>query len=294
MLAFIKLCYIKWFGGEGQQITGATLFSNEYNKAEQFSKFSKLYNRSKQSVARVPVQDGNINEFISVAKSMYACNISVVALLDEFKSDRSMMSRLTKIKAHAPFVKHFELFNELPHMIDMYQGEKIHSLQSLIEKTNQYCNWIHGNIKYSTVITMAPYNSLDERKYSIWGGVTNTRILKDLILYTTADKVAIHLYKDSLGAELDALRLAKKINEWNDEAGNHAKGIWITETGVDRWSKHVGYFKKMLKLFNNIFDPEEILWYRHTIKNHNAEHNGFALEWQDVNLRSDLYNRLMK
>jgi len=290
-MSVFQLLYIKWFGGNGQKITGVNLFSSEYNQAEQLKQLTKLYSRGKPAIVRMPVQDGNLNEFIKLTKLMNGVGITIVALLDEFKNDNSMMNRLSTIRTLAPFVKYFELFNELPHMIDLYQGEKIMSLQSLLDKTNKYCDWIHANIKDSVVITMAPYDSLDEREYPVWG-VTNTRILKDLILYTKADKAAMHIYKDSFGAQLDAIKLAANIKDWNKEAKQYEKEIWITETGADKWSNHVSYFTDSLKVINNIFNPEEIIWYRHTVKNHAELDNGFALEWQDIPSYSPLYTKL--
>ena len=57
-------------------------------------------------------------------------------------------------------------------MNDMYPGEKIKNLKELLDKTNQYTTWIHKNIPECKVITMAPYNNMDERYWVDWENIS--------------------------------------------------------------------------------------------------------------------------
>ena len=203
-----------------------------------------------------------------------------------------MMSRLSAIKSGANYVKYFELLNELPHMDNLYPGEKITSLKDLLDKVNKYSDWIHANISGGKAITMAPYNSMDERSWGVWDNVTNTRILKELILYTVADIAAIHLYGDSFGKKLQLVALSDNINAWNKEA-EYKKKIWVTECGSDSWDNQVKYYNKIIKLFRNTIDPEKIILYRQLVAISTEADNGFALETLDNGKKSPLYDKLM-
>ena len=141
---------------------------------------------------------------------------------------------------------------------------------------------------------MSPYNSMDERSFSTWDNVTNTRILKDLILYTVVDIASIHLYGDSLSKKLQLITLKDNIKEWNDEAsksGYHKK-IWCTELGAEPWNSQIKYYDKIIKLICNTVDPEVIIWYRQCVKSSTETDNGYALETLDNGKVSPLYNDL--
>jgi len=286
MINLIKLLCAKIFGGHNERLDGATLFSAEYGTEAQYLDVLKLY-RGKP-VIRMPFIGSEYNAFKRSAWLADQGGITVVAQLD-FGTNDSMMDRLSIIKKDFTFIKHIELFNELPHMV--YPGEPIKSLEELIVKTNRYSDWIHQNINGVKVITMAPYNSIDERAFPPWGGVTNTRILKDLILYTTADISAVHIYGDSLGKQMEMVKLANSIKEWNREA-SHKKKIWITEIGEAGWKYHVEYYHRMVRLAVNVLKPDKVIWYRQTISNILAPDALFALESRKESVRSPLWNEL--
>lgn len=292
MLNIIKLLIAEWFGAKDAKLNGSNLFSNEYTTSQQYAGVSRLFGKGESPLLRIPIQGNTIQQFLQASRMAYSNGIEIIALLDSYESDSSMMNRLNTIKNSASYIPYIELFNELPHMNDLYPGEKINSLQELLEKTNRYSDWIHQNIKGTKVITMAPYNSMDQRSWGVWDNVTNTRILKDLILYTTADIAAIHLYGDSCSKKLQLVELGDNIDEWNDEAA-YKKKIWVTECGEDGWKSHVKYYEKMVKLFRNLVNIEKIIWYRQTTKTATEMDNGYALEIIESSQKSPLYNELI-
>jgi hypothetical protein len=140
---------------------------------------------------------------------------------------------------------------------------------------------------------MGTYNNLEEEKYPVWGGVTNSRILKDLILYTVVDKIALHLYGDSLGKKIEVFHLANDIEKWMKEP-SIKKQFWVTETGVGVWKEQVDYYRKMIRLFCNVINPEKLIWYRQAIAQLDFLDSGFALEVTTINYYSPIWMELEK
>ncbi len=288
---FLKLLYIEMFGKTDPKLNGVNIFSPDYSMSSQYATIFKLFGKSETPFVRIPIQSNSIELFLKASRLAYSNGIEVVALLDSYENHNSIITRLNIIKSKASYVKYFEIFNELPHMNDLYPGEKIQSLKELLDKTNQYSDWIHKNISNSKVITMAPYNSMDERTWGVWDNVSNTRILKELILYTVADISAIHLYGDSLSKKLQLISLADNIKVWNEEA-NYKKRFWITECGVDSWKEHINYYDKIIKLMTNTINPDKIFWYRQCTQKATDKDSEFALETLDNLQISPLYKKL--
>ena len=291
MMDLITLLIAELFGSKSAELHGSNIFSYEYKKFQQWTILNNLFKGDKV-IARIPVQGNTIQTFLNASRLANQGGIEVIACLDSYESDSSMMSRLSAIKSGANFVKYFELLNELPHMNDLYPGEKITSLKQLLDLTNKYSDWIHHNVAGGKAITMAVYNSMDERSWGVWDDVTNTRILKELILYTVADIAAIHLYGDSFGKKLQLVASSDNINAWNKEA-EYKKKIWVTECGSDSWDNQVKYYNKIIKLFRNTIDPEKIILYRQLVAISTEADNGFALETLDNGKKSPLYDKLM-
>lgn len=295
-MGFIKLLLAELFGSKSSKLNGSNLFSNEYKTTAEFSKIVNLFNKDgEKTIIRIPIQSNNIQQFLQASRMASQQGIEVIASLDCYENDSSMMNRLTSIKNNASYIKYFEILNELPHMNNLYPGEKIISLKELLDLTNKYSDWIHTNIPGGQAIAMAPYNNMNEKSWDTWDGVTNTRILKELILYTVADIAAVHLYGSSLNEKLQLITLADNIVKWNKEAekNGHSKKIWITECGDDSWGNQVYYYNKLVKLFRNTIDPEKIIWYRQCVKISSEQDNGYALETLNNNNKSPLYNKLL-
>lgn len=293
MCNFIKLLYAEWFGKHNPKLDGSNLFSTEYSVSAQYTSVVKLFQREDtKAFVRIPVQGNTIQQFLKASRLAYSNGIEVIALLDSYENDASMMNRLNSIKTLASYVKYIEIFNELPWMNDCYPGEKIQSLKELLDKTNKYSDWIHNNIPDGKAITEATYNLMDERDNG-WN-VTNTEITKQLILYTVADICAIHLYGNSFGKKLQLVELSNNIKDWNNEASKkgYAKKIFVTECGTEPWNNQVKYYNKIIKLIRNTIDPDAIIWYRQAIKKVDDIDNGFALEIIDNLQISPLYQKL--
>jgi hypothetical protein len=290
----LKLLFAKIFGGKNERIDGCNLFSNEYTSSDQFKCLRQLY--GDKPIVRMPLQESTMGQFTKAAAILRNMAIPTIALLDEFRSHNSMMARLNLLKSQFPAIAYVELFNELPRM--HYEGNQILTLQTLITLLNEYSNWIHDCMPNAKTIGMACYNSLDEETYPQWGGVSNLRVLKDIILYTTVDVVALHLYGDSIGKQLALFNLADNIRAWNDEAENEnhlrKKSIWITETGSEPWDSHVPFYNNTIRLAVNVLKPEKVIWYRQTILNNSAADAGFALETQVDGQHSPLWDVLLK
>lgn len=287
MINLCKLLLQTIFGGHNERIDGSGLFCGEYTNAGQFLQIEKLF--GDKPFIRMPYRKGGFQAFQQSAITATQCGIQIIALLDQFDNNDAMMSALSIIKSEMPYIKHIELFNELPAC--KYPGQQIKSLEELIIRTNTYCDWIHLNIPGVKVLTMAPYNSIDERSFPEWQGVTNTRILKDLIIYTTADISPVHIYGNTLGERLAMLRLADNLKAWNNEA-QFKKTTWITEIGVDGWSKHVSYYHSMVRLAANVLHPEKIIWYRQSIDRMTSPDAVFALESRNDGHHSPLWEEL--
>jgi hypothetical protein len=293
MMNLFRLLLTKYFSGKSERLDGANLFAGEYATAEQYEIINKLYPSSFLNSAIIRTPYGNDTEvFWQSVRNAATRGVRSIALLDQFFSNESMMLRLELLKRNRPpSLEHIELFNELPHMT--YPGQQINSLEDLIVKTNRYSDWIHANMPGVKVITMAPYNSIDERSFPDWGGVTNTRILKDLVLYTTADIAAIHIYGDSLGKQMAMFDLADNLDAWNKEA-KFKKKVWITEIGDDKWDNHVKFYRDTVRLAVNVLKPEKVIWYRHSIDQLLSLDSGFALEVRSNGVHSPLWDELMK
>jgi len=273
MMAILKLIKAVIFGGHNERIDGSGLFCGEYTKQQQFVDMAGLF--GDHPFMRMPYRRDGYQAFKQSAMNANLCGIETIALLDQFDNNSAMMNCLNSIKTEMPFIKHIELFNELPHM--QYPGQQIGSLEELVIRTNTYSDWIHQNIPGVKVISMAPYNSIDERSFDAWNGVTNTKILKNLILYTTTDISAIHIYGDSFSKRRQMISLADNLKAWNKEA-QYKKEIWVTETGVDGWKYHERYYHGMVRLAVNVLKPEKIIWYRQTIDKMTSPDSSFALE----------------
>jgi len=287
-----NLCKLVWttlFGSHNERIDGPGLFSGEYTNAGQYQELQTLY--GSHPTIRMPYHKQFAKEFRQAAGLATRSGARVVALLDQFESNDVMMNCLATIKRDLPFIKHIELFNELPHM--QYPGQNIASLEELIIRTNKYTDHIHATMPGVKVLTMAPYNSIDEREFEAWAGVTNTRILKDLILYTAADIATVHIYGDSTSKRLQMIKLADNLKEWNDEAA-HEKELWITEIGVDGWGEQVEYYKVMVRLAVNILNPATIIWYRQSIDTAGSPDATFSMEYRDTGEKSPLWKHIQK
>jgi len=292
-MSLIKLLLAEIFGAKKAKLNGSNLFSSEYSSSAQYSSLVKLFGDGGKAIVRIPVQDNTIRQFLDSSRMANQAGIEILALLDSYESDSSMMNRLSIIKSSASYVKYIQLFNEIPHMNNLYPGEKITSLQDLLEKTNRYADWIHHNIGGVKVITEATYNLMDSRSNG-WD-ITNTEITKQLILYTVADIVAVHLYGDSFGKKLELANVSDSIVEWNKEASSkgYPKKIFVTECGTDRWSDQIKYYDKIVKLIGNLLSPEKIILYRQAVKNQNEIDAGYALEIINSGQKSPLYNKLI-
>ena len=292
-MSLIKLLLAEIFGAKKAKLDGANLFSNEFYAASQYMSIVNMFGKTIKAIVRIPVQGNTVQQFLNASRMANQAGIEVLALLDSYESDSSMMSRLTTIKNSASYVKYVQLFNELPKMNDLYPGKKITSLQDLLEKTNRYADWVHHNIGGAKVVTEATYNLMDSRSDG-WN-VTNTEITKQLILYTVADIVAVHLYGDSFGKKLELANVSTSIDKWNKEASGkgYPKKIFVTECGEDNWGGQVNYYDKIVKLIGNLLSPEKIIWYRQAVKNQNDGDNGYALEIINGGQKSPLYNKLI-
>jgi hypothetical protein len=289
-MSILNLLIAEMFGNKSAKLNGTNLFCNEYSTPSQYMSIINLFGKEGKPIVRIPVQGNTIQPFLQASRMANQAGIDVIACLDSYESDSSMLSRLSAIRSSASFIKYIELFNELPKMGDSYPGEKITSIKQLLDITNKYSDWVHTNIAGGKVITMATYNLLDERSDG-WN-ITNTEITKQLILYTVADICAIHLYGDSFGKKLQLSDLADNIGKWNDEA-KYKKTIWVTELGDENWGNHVAYYNGMVKLIMNLIDPEKMIWYRQCVKSNNLQDNGFALEIIDTGQKSPLYSDLI-
>jgi hypothetical protein len=286
MMNLLKLFWLTICGAHAERLDGSGLFCGEYSNAGQFLSLAKLF--GDHPFIRMPYRKEGYQAFKQSALTATQCGVQIIALLDQFDNNDTMIRCLDTIKNEMPFIKHIELFNELPAC--KYPGQQIKSLQELIMRTNTYSDWIHANMPGVQVLTMAPYNSIDERAFDEWG-VTNTRILKDLVLYTTADIAAVHIYGDSISERLQMLRLADNLKSWNKETP-YKKAVWITEIGVDGWKNHVAYYHSMVRLAVNVMHPDKLIWYRASIDHLTSPDAVFALENRNNGEHSPLWDEL--
>ena len=280
---YLKLLWQQFFGKHSERIDGSMLFSNEYSTSRQCQSFMELYH---SPVVRVAFYPDKVAEFSLTCKLLQQAGVQVLVLLDAYCSDTDTYNRINFVRTNLPWIQYFELFNELPQMV--YPGQPITTLQMLLDKTTKFTDYIHSVIPKAKVLSMAPYNSIDERTFPSWNNVTNTEILHNLAKYTSADIVAIHLYGNSLSKRLSVFHLMENFSNWGIQ-----KPIWVTETGADNWSDHIDYYRQMIRLFCNIIKPEKILWYRQTILASKYLDAGFALECQSPASYSPLWGELI-
>jgi hypothetical protein len=82
----------------------------------------------------------------------------------------------------------------------------------------------------------------------------------------------------------------KNLEKWNK---NKKKKIWVTETGIDNWNKHISFYEEWTSRFYEYLNAEKVIWYRQTIKSKDCQDSGFALEYRDSEERSPLWDELV-
>jgi hypothetical protein len=279
------------------RIDGIVLFSDEYKDPSKIVNVRHIFEKKANGkvMLRIPLSAPELfASFKSTATVAQHNGMEVVALLDDRPGDgANMMKRLSLIKSGTPFIRHIELFNELPHMNHLYNGPQIASCDDLIRLTNQYADWIHQNLPQCSVISMAPYNSLDpEDKY--WG-ISNWDILKRLALETRVDCTAIHCYGMEARHKAKLAELTKALNEWH---GQHEKQyalrkkIWVTECGSGDRKMDVEYYNNWTSVFAEYLKADKIFWYRMTIAKPDDNEANFAMEVRSTGETSPLIKTL--
>ena len=271
-------------------LNGSVLFADEYSNNTQFFQINQLFSKKEPNpIIRVPFNSKTSQSKLSFAiDSATKNNLSVIVLLDEFCSDKTMENRISYVAQKHSNVKYFELFNELPWM--KYAGEQLTGLDQLISKTNQYSSLVKRLIPGAKTISMAPANSLQEMEYdNVWGGnndVQTERLIKE----TNTDIAGLHCYVDSSKQRYNFRKFMRNLEKWNQDK---KKKIWITETGTSDWDKHVSFYEEWTSRFYEYLNAEKVIWYRQTIKSKDNQDSGFALEYRDGGERSPLWDELV-
>ena len=278
------------------RIDGVVLFSHDYRDPAKIAGIRKIFEKKAggKVMLRIPLCAPELfAEFKTVATIANSNRLEVAALLDDRPGDgSSIMKRLSLIKTGTPFVKHIELFNELPHM--SYNGQPIASCDDLIRLTNQYTDWIHQNIPGCAVVSMAPYNNLDQRTHKEWN-ISNWDILKRLALEARVDCTAIHCYGMETRHRTKLAELAKALDEWHGEYERKyglRKRIWVTECGSGDRRIDEEYFRDWTSVFAEHLKAEKILWYRMSIERPDENEANFAMEIRATGETSPLIRTL--
>lgn len=278
------------------RIDGVVLFSHDYKNPAKIAGIRRIFEKKAggKVMLRIPLCAPELfTEFKTVATIANSNGMEVAALLDDRPGDgSSIMKRLSLIKTGTPFVRYIELFNELPHM--SYNGQPIANCDELVRQTNQYADWIHQNIPGCTVVSMAPYNNLDQRDHKGWN-ISNWNILKRLALEARVDCTAIHCYGTEARHKAKLAELAKALDEWHGEyEKKHGlrKRIWVTECGAGDRKKDEEYFRNWTSVFAEHLKAEKILWYRMTIERPDEHEANFAMEIRATGETSPLVRTL--
>ena len=279
------------------RIDGVVLFSDEYKDPAKIAHVRRIFEKRANGkvMLRIPLSAPELfASFKATATVAHNSGMEVVALLDDRPGDSaSVMKRLTLIKTGTPFVRHIELFNELPHMNGLYNGPQIENCDALIQLTNQHADWIHYNIPGCAVVSMAPYNILDPEK-EYWN-ISNWDILKRLALEARVDCTAIHCYGDETRHKTKLAELAKALDEWHGQYEREhklRKRIWVTECGSGNRKKDVEYYNNWTSVFAEHLKAERIFWYRMTIEKPDENEANFAMEIRSTGETSPLIRTL--
>lgn len=278
------------------RIDGVVLFSHDYKDPAKIADIRRIFEKhaSGKAMLRIPLSVPELfGDFKATATMAHNSGLEVAVLLDDYPGDdRSIGKRLSMLKG-LHFIKHIELFNELPHMNNLYHGPQIASCDDLIRRTNQHADWIRHNIPGCSVISMAPYNILDpEDKY--WG-ISNWDILKRLALEARVDCTAIHCYGTEARHRVKLYELTKALNGWHREyekKKNLRKRIWVTECGSGNRKKDVDYYNNWTSVFAEYLKAERIFWYRMTIERPDEYEANFAMEIRSTGETSPLIQTL--
>lgn len=280
------------------RIDGIVLFSDEYKDPAKIVNVRQIIEKqaSGKVMLRIPLSAPELFASFKTAATIAQNNgLEVVALLDDRPGDgTNMMKRLSLIKTGTPFIRHVELFNELPHMNGLYHGPQIASCDDLIRLTNQYADWIHQNIPQCIVISMAPYNNLDPRLHTEWN-ISNWDILKRIALESRVDCTAIHCYGTEARHRIKFAELTKALNEWHSQFEKKnalRKKIWVTECGSGNRKKDIDYYQKWTSVFAEYLKAERIIWYRMTIERADENEANFAMEIRSTGETSPLIKTL--
>ena len=111
MTNLLKLIWLTIFGGHNERLDGSGLFCGEYTNAGQFLQLEKLFRE--HPFIRVPYRKEGYKAFKQSAMTATQCGVQIIALLDQFDNNDTMIRCLTTIKNEMPFIQHIELFNEL-------------------------------------------------------------------------------------------------------------------------------------------------------------------------------------
>ena len=264
------------------------MFFNEYDQVGQFLNLSYLYNRGDVPLMRVPYPH-DVNHWVSFKSTithLLQYHFEPLVLFDSFYSDASMNERIDKLRYHFSDIKYFQLFNELP--LCVYPGQQMSGLDELIQKTNEYTKLLKLRFLGSRVVSMAPANSLQFIDYNKhWK--TNRMQLEAFMKESNVDIIGLHCYVSNKTHEFNFRYLIDYIKQWNV----YGKDIWITETGIENWDKHVVLYDEWVSRFRQYIPfVKKVFWYRQTINYIDAPDGLFALEARDPYKTSPLYKKL--
>lgn len=286
------------YDSDNARLDGSNVFANDYSDLNKVKGLVNLYTNGDRPIyVRFPIFPNDIklrNATYALMKNAQSVGIRPIALLpnlDNYNSESNMVNIIKEVSSLLPSVVYYEIFNEIP----CCSGPEINNIivdnNTLIEKINAYDAIVKKYVPKARTISMASVNVLGDMDLSDWGWKKedgSNRYQQKLIAESTAtDYTGIHLYCWNNGTK-------RGIWDLMDESWMKRKPVFVTECGADGADDHVSFYDEWTSRFVEYLNPEALIWYRQAIHEQSLPDNGFALECDTSDWKSDLYWKLSK
>jgi hypothetical protein len=178
---------------------------------------------------------GNSGE---LANWLHSRGIEVLGIFEnEFLRDPNVVEIFHSQVKRYPYIKNWEIGNEVEHFIGMSAQEYMWIFDKLYQASRDWG---------ITLLSQAPFGNIDGAKF--FEAMVNNGLDKytDII-------VAIHYY----GYASEAIhRFSTQVHRLPLSVD-----VWVTETGIKNQSKHIGYVNEIYPDIRNALRAKKIFWY---------------------------------
>jgi hypothetical protein len=184
------------------------------------------------------VRVGWLGDSSELANWLHSRGIEVLGLFEnEFLRDSNVVEIFHDQVRRYPYIQNWEIGNEVEHFIGMSAQEYMGIFDKIYQASRDWD---------ITLLSQAPFGNIDGAKF--FEAMVNNGLDKytDII-------VAIHYY----GYASEAIhRFSTQVHRLSLSVD-----VWVTETGIKEYSKHIGYVNEIYPNIRNVLRAKKIFWY---------------------------------